>query len=82
MYSKTTWIDRIVEFPNRFTKSSESASAVTLTASPGTVTEAGTPLNAANLNNIEQGIEAVYTELDTHKLDFQQYQRKIRMGAM
>jgi hypothetical protein len=35
-YTKTTWIDRLVQFPGRFTKSSETASSVTLTAYPGT----------------------------------------------
>jgi hypothetical protein len=55
-YSKTTWVDRNVQFPNRFTKSNESGTSVDLAANPGTVTNAGTPLSAANLNKIENGI--------------------------
>ena len=55
-YSKTTWVDRNVQFPNRFTKSNESGTSVDLAANPGTVTNAGTPLSASNLNKIENGI--------------------------
>lgn len=60
-YTKTNWVDRLVEFANRFTKSNETATSVTLTADPGVVTEAGTPLSAANLNKIEQGIADAHT---------------------
>lgn len=55
-YTKTNWVDRLVEFTNRFTKSNETATSVTLTADSGVVTQAGTPISAANLNKIEQGI--------------------------
>lgn len=55
-YTKTTWQDRLVEYPNRYAKSGETGTSVTLTADPGTVTQAGTPISAANLNKIEQGI--------------------------
>lgn len=55
-YSKTTWLDRAVEFVNRYTKSGETSTEVTLVQSPGTITQAGTPLNATNLNKLEQGV--------------------------
>lgn len=55
-YVKRVWKDRAVEFPNRYTKSGETSTEVTLVSNPGIVTESGTPLNAANLNNIEEGI--------------------------
>jgi hypothetical protein len=55
-YEKTKWEDRVVQFPNRYDKSGETSAQVTLVANPGTVTQAGTQLNAANLNNIENGI--------------------------
>lgn len=57
-YVKTTWVDRLVQFPGRFTKSNETSGSVTLAADPGTVTAAGTPISAANLNNMENGIDA------------------------
>lgn len=55
-YSKTTWSDRVVQYPYRYSKSGETASEVTLQSSPGTVTAAGTAVNASNLNKIETGI--------------------------
>lgn len=55
-YTKTTWVDRVVAFANRFTKSAETTTSVTLVADPGTVTQAGTTLSATLMNKIEQGI--------------------------
>lgn len=56
MYVRENWKDRVVEFPNRFTKSAESTTSVMLTANPGTVTELGTAISAIKMNRIEQGI--------------------------
>lgn len=58
-YSKTTWKDRDVQFPNRFIKTENGDGTITLAMSTGSVTEEGTPVNAANLNNIEDGIVSV-----------------------
>jgi hypothetical protein len=55
-YTTTTWSDRIVQFPNRYTKTDETVNQVTLSLSPGTITQNGTPVNAGNLNKIEEGI--------------------------
>lgn len=63
-YTKTTWTDRIVQFAMRFTKSGETSTSVTLTSDPGTVTQAGTPINAANLNKLEQGVQDAHTTAD------------------
>lgn len=52
-YNKTNWLDRIVQYPNRFAKSGETSTEVTLNASPGIVTQAGTLLLATYLNNLE-----------------------------
>jgi hypothetical protein len=57
LYIKTKWNDRVVQFPNRYDKSGETSTQVTLVANSGTVTQSGTPLNAANLNKIENAIE-------------------------
>jgi hypothetical protein len=59
-YSKTTWVDRLVKFPGRFTKSNETSGSVTLAADPGTVTNAGTALSATNLNKMETGIDEAH----------------------
>ena len=58
-YTKTNWLDRQVQYPNRYTKSGDTATEVTLTPDPGTVTAEGTPISAANMNKIEQGIADV-----------------------
>lgn len=56
-YMKNTWVDRIVQFPRRFRKSNEADDLLELTPEPGTVTAVGTPVNAALLNHMEQGIK-------------------------
>ncbi|WP_424766291.1 hypothetical protein [Paenibacillus sp. sgz302251] len=64
-YSKTTWVDRAVATPNKYTKSGETPTEVTLIQAPGTITQAGTPINANNLNKIEVGLEAAAAIADT-----------------
>jgi hypothetical protein len=55
-YTKTNWVDRSVQYPNRFTQA-VNGSLVTLNPSPGTVTQAGTPITATALNNLETQYE-------------------------
>ncbi|KRE33434.1 hypothetical protein [Paenibacillus sp. Soil724D2] len=55
-YTPRVWQDRAVSTPNTYTKSAETSGSVTLVANPGTITQAGTPVNAANLNALEQGV--------------------------
>jgi hypothetical protein len=54
-YSKTNWADRSVQYPNRFIRTSD-GTYDTLTPSPGTITQSGTPITATALNNMENGI--------------------------
>lgn len=63
-YTKTTWSDRVVQYPYRYSKTGETSVEVTLTASPGTVTAAGTAVNATNLNKIETGVYDAHTDND------------------
>jgi hypothetical protein len=65
-YTKTNWLDRIVEFANRYTKSGETSTEVTLIQSPGTVTQTGTLNSAALFNKMEQGIADVHDAADAH----------------
>lgn len=67
-YNKTLWKDRIVEKPNTYRKVENSDGTITLYPVTGQVIEKGTPVSAANLNKIENGIVEVYKELDT-KID-------------
>lgn len=55
-YEPTTWKDRAVERPLTFTIINNPDGTVTLVPAPGAVVEPGTPVNAANLNNLEQGL--------------------------
>lgn len=61
-YSKTVWVDRVSQFPNRYTKQNETSTQVELIADEGIVTEQGTFVNASLLNKMEQGIA------DMHKI--------------
>jgi len=62
-YTKTVWKNRIVENPNTYLQQQNADGTVTLIPKEGTVTEAGTPVNAVNMNNIENGIATVDTNL-------------------
>lgn len=55
-YSKTNWVDRAVENPRTYRMQNNPDGTVTLIPEPGVVYEPGTPVNAPNLNKIEQGI--------------------------
>jgi hypothetical protein len=55
-YTKTSWQDRSVQYPNRFTRTSD-GTFDTLVPAPGTVTQGGTPITATALNNLETQYE-------------------------
>lgn len=67
-YKKTFWKDRIVEKPNTYRKVENTDGTITLYPITGQVIEKGTPVSAANLNKLENGIVEVYKELD-NKID-------------
>jgi archaellum component FlaG (FlaF/FlaG flagellin family) len=46
------FIDRSVQYPDRYTITEIDANTVELVAEPGTVVQLGTPINATNLNAI------------------------------
>ena len=55
-YTKTEWKDQNVENPRTYSVRDNGDSTVTLMDALGTVTELGTPVNAENMNKIENGI--------------------------
>jgi hypothetical protein len=55
-YTKTVWVDRVVQYPTKYTTTGSVPGDIVLTANPGTITQAGTPVNATNLNKIETAI--------------------------
>ncbi|WP_102400219.1 hypothetical protein [Haloimpatiens massiliensis] len=63
-YQKTTWKNRLVERPGTYTFRQNADGTVTLLAAEGNVIEAGTPVNAENMNKIENFLE----ELDKRKI--------------
>jgi parallel beta-helix repeat protein len=54
-YEPINWKDRIVEKPRTYHVQNNPDGTITLIPAPGTVVQEGTPVNAANLNKIEQG---------------------------
>lgn len=67
-YNKTNWKDRVIQRPNTFRLQNNTDGTVTLIPVPGTVTEQGTPVNASNLNKIENelvGLESSLAEIAT-----------------
>jgi len=62
-YIKTSWLDRVVEHPNRYVLTDNGDGTYTISPSPGTITEAGTFLNAEKLNHIETGIETLEIDI-------------------
>lgn len=55
-YEKTVWIDQEVENPRTYSFRQNLDGTITLLDAFGNVTEPGTPVNAENMNKIEQGI--------------------------
>lgn len=69
-YQKTLWKNKIVERPKTFRLQQNADGTVTLKPEFGKTIEEGTPVNAENMNNIEQGIENVNDDLESHKNDY------------
>lgn len=55
-YNKRVWTDRTVERPLTFTLQTNPDGTTTLIPSEGTIITTGTPITAANLNNLEDGV--------------------------
>lgn len=64
-YQKTVWKDQDVENPRTYVMRDNGDNTVTLLDAFGTVTELGTPVNAANMNKIENGIADLETYVNT-----------------
>lgn len=62
-YNPTIWKDRAVEKPRTYTIQNNPDGTVTLIPAPGAIVEPGTPVNAANMNKLEQGLK-------THEADY------------
>ena len=63
-YIKTEWTNREVEKPRTYIMTDNGDGTITLTPSEGQVFAPGTPLDATNLNKIEDGIEYIQTTVN------------------
>lgn len=63
-YQKTTWVDHVVARPRTYNEVTNTDGTKTLTPAFGNVTQQGTAVNAANLNHMEDGIEAASSAVD------------------
>ena len=60
--ARRVWKDRAVERPRTYTIQNNPDGTVTLIPAPGQIIEEGTPVNASNLNGLEE-------DLESHKAD-------------
>lgn len=81
-YTQTTWVDRVVEFATRFTKSNETSTSVTLTQDAGTIYEAGTLATATLMNKMEQGIYDAHVTADSASITRNIYSYKNIGGSL
>ena len=65
-YTGTTWADRNVQWPLRYTETDEGAGVFTHTPAPGVITEAGTMVTATRMNAIETGITKAHVSIDIY----------------
>lgn len=72
-YVKNIWVDQDVERPKTYEVTNNQDGSITLTDSFGLVTELGTPVNATNMNHIEDGLALSdvmkYSSTVTYSLD-------------
>ena len=75
-YIKTKWNDHIVENPFAFLETKNEDGSIVLEPKPGEILQQGTPVNAKNLNNMEEGIwlnwsflKELFDEISALKLD-------------
>jgi hypothetical protein len=65
-YTPTTWKDHLVPYPGRYIATPNADGTYTLIEDFGTPTQEGTPISAANMNKIEQGIADAHSSVDSH----------------
>lgn len=81
-FAKKIWKDRIAEFPTRrrLTKEDNTSELVTVAREEGTLSQEGDAFSAENMNDLENRIDAEFTEvngnfenLNGRALDYQNY---------
>lgn len=71
-FVKKTWKNRIAEYINRrlLTNEDGSTNLVTVARDEGTISQEGDAFNAANMNDLEDRIEAGFTEVNQSLTNF------------
>lgn len=59
-YTPEIWVDRNVATPTKYTVTDNGDGTSNLVPAPGAVTEAGTTVTAARMNNIEAGLVSAH----------------------
>ena len=70
-FVKKTWKDRIAEFPTRrrLTKEDNTSELVTVAREEGTLSQEGDAFSAENMNDLENRIDAEFTEVNGKLVD-------------
>lgn len=82
-WAKKVWKDRKTEYPTRrtLTKTNGSQEIVTVTRNEGSVSQEGDAFSAENMNDLEERIDAGFTEL-TSKLTWKRIGNTSVIGAV
>jgi hypothetical protein len=67
-YTKTTWVDRVVQNPLTYTMRNNADGTVTLIPAEGTIVQSGTPITASVMNNLETQYEKIVALAQMTKL--------------
>ena len=65
--ARRIWKDRIVEKPRTFNIQNNPDGTITLVPNPGAIVEEGTPVNATNLNGLEDDLASHLEDNTKHK---------------
>ena len=68
-YNMTNWKDYITQYKDRYNLVKNSDGTTTLVPVTGTIIQAGTPVDANAMNNMEMGIKNLYLNLDQIQMD-------------
>lgn len=78
-FAKKTWKDRIAEFPTRrrLTKEDNTSELVTVAREEGTLSQEGDAFSAENMNDLENRIDAEFTEVNGNFSGYPDYANAI-----
>jgi len=56
-YQRIKWEDEVLQHPHRYEETDNGDGTITHIKAPGEIIEPGVPVNATNLNRIEEGLQ-------------------------